>query len=127
MRAFRMDRLSEDASRVDRLVEAMARYDLEPDYQRQSDIWGEEKRQLFIDSLINGYDVPKLYFHRLSPGSTTSKRFAIVDGKQRLETIRGFLANKFPLADDFTDVQADSDAEVAAGKTYQELTDKHPA
>lgn len=126
MRTFRMDRLPEAESRIERLVEAMARYDLQPDYQRQSEIWSEEKRQLFVDSLINEYDVPKLYFHRLSAGAAPSKRFAIVDGKQRLETIRGFLANEFALADDFTDAQADSAADAAAGKTYRELTEKHP-
>src|SRR5689334_16372519 len=124
-----MEPLSKEASRVDRLVEAMARYDLEPDYQRQSGIWGEEKRQLFIDSLINGYDVPKLYFHRLSTRDRPSKRYAIVDGKQRLETVDAFLKNEFALAEDFVDVAADDgdDASAAANKTYRQLTEEHPA
>jgi hypothetical protein len=105
----------------------MARYDLTPEYQRQSDIWSEDKKQLFIDSLINGYDVPKLYFHKLSPKDRTSPSFAIVDGKQRLEAVRGFLGNAFPLSDDFVDVLADKNADAAAGKTYRQLTEQHPA
>lgn len=129
MRAFRMDPMPDNESTVDRLFEAMTRYNLQPDYQRQSSIWGEEKRQLFIDSLINGYDVPKLYFHRLDPTADKKNLYAIVDGKQRLETIRSFLRNEFPLGDDFTDVQAESDDQEseAAGKHYRMLTLEHPS
>ncbi len=127
MRTFSMERLPESDARVDRLVEAMARYDLQPDYQRQSGIWSEEKRQLFIDSLINGYDVPKLYFHRLPTRRTSSPVFSIIDGKQRLETIRGFLENEFTLSDDFEDSQAEKAADAAAGKSYRQLTQEHPS
>jgi len=108
----------------------MERYDLTPDYQRQSDIWSEDKKQLFIDSLINGYDVPKFYFHRRPKRdkSSSSSIFAIVDGKQRLEAIRGFVEGRFALSEEFADVLADdANADAAAGKTYLELTEKHPA
>ena len=36
-----------------------------PPYQRESSVWSLEKQQLFIDSLLNGYDVPKIYLHDL--------------------------------------------------------------
>jgi len=129
MPTFRMGRLSEAESRVDRLASALGRFELQPSYQRQSDVWGEEKRQLFIDSLLNGYDVPKLYFHRLPRAKTPAPVFAIVDGKQRLEAIRAFLKNEFALSQDFVDVEAESEshASIAGGKTYTELTQEHPA
>lgn len=127
MRVFSMDRLPAGDSRVEQLFEAMKRYELQPDYQRQSGIWSEDKRQLFIDSLINGYDVPKLYFHRLPASPPPSKVFAIVDGKQRLETIRGFLEGDFTLSDDFVDSQADGAPDAAAGKSYSQLTTEHPS
>ncbi len=38
---------------------------MDPVYQRQGEIWSLEKRQLLIDSIINRYDIPKLYFHKL--------------------------------------------------------------
>src|SRR5437899_10735953 len=101
MPGFRMLRLGDKESRVDRLAAALDRFEMQPPYQRQSDVWGEEKRQLFIDSLINGYDVPKLYFHRLPREKTPSKLFAIVDGKQRLEAIRALLSNECALSQDF--------------------------
>jgi hypothetical protein len=124
--SFRIGRLPETDSTVERLVSAMKRYDLKPDYQRQSDIWFEDKKQLFIDSLINGYDVPKLYFHRLPKGES-KHTFAIVDGKQRLEAIKGFFEGVFDLADDFEDVSApEAEAGLAAGMSYRELTERFP-
>ena len=49
-----------------------------------------DKRQLLIDSILNGYDVPKLDFHEFFPARLVDGKkfkYAIVDGKQRLETI----------------------------------------
>ena len=71
-----------------------------PPYQRESAVWSLDKQQLFIDSLLNGYDVPKLYLHDLR-GDEPTKVYAIVDGKQRLTTIWRFLDDGFPLAPDF--------------------------
>jgi hypothetical protein len=74
--------------------------DERPPYQRESAIWSIDKQQLFIDSLLNGYDVPKIYLHDLR-GKRPTKVYAIVDGKQRLTTIWDFLGDVFPLAPDF--------------------------
>ena len=72
----------------------------DPPYQRQSDAWSLAQRQLFLDSLLNGYDVPKLYLHDLR-GEHPSKVYGIVDGRQRLTAIWGYLDDAYPLADDF--------------------------
>jgi len=72
----------------------------DPPYQRESGAWSLDKRQLFIDSLLNGYDVPKIYLHDLR-GSHPTKVYTIVDGKQRLTTIWSYLDDGFPLASDF--------------------------
>ncbi len=103
--------------------------DLKPSYQRQSDIWQRDKRQLFIDSLINGYDIPKLYFHDLSWNNRgASKRYAIIDGKQRLEAINAFVNGEFPLSDDFEDVEHEGTdrAGAAARMRYAQLASAHP-
>lgn len=75
--------------------------DPRPAYQRNGDLWNLDKRQLFIDSLISGYDVPKLYLHHLTKKQNESKEnkntYAIIDGQQRLETMWNFIDNKFPL------------------------------
>jgi hypothetical protein len=46
--------------------------DVEPAYQRRGDIWTLEKKQLLIDSILNDYDIPKLYFHSISRKQKTS-------------------------------------------------------
>jgi hypothetical protein len=72
----------------------------DPPYQRESAVWSLDKQQLFIDSLLNGYDVPKIYLHDLR-GHHPTKVYAVVDGKQRLTTIWRFLEDGFPLAPQF--------------------------
>lgn len=72
----------------------------DPLYQRESSVWSLDKQQLFLDSLLNGYDVPKFYLHDLR-GEQPTKVYAIVDGKQRLTAIWSYLDDGFPLAADF--------------------------
>lgn len=102
--------------------------DMEPLYQRQGAIWSVEKQQLLIDSLVNEFDIPKIYFHQYTvprrDGSQTI-RWALIDGKQRLEAVFGFLENRFPLSESFVYL-ADGQND-AAGKTYRELASSHPA
>lgn len=74
--------------------------DDDPVYQRASDAWTLAQQQRFIDSLLNGYDVPKIYLHDLR-GRHPTKVYAVVDGKQRLTAIWAFLDDGFPLASDF--------------------------
>ena len=35
---------------------------ISPEYQREGGVWTKEKKQLLIDSILNDYDIPKLYF-----------------------------------------------------------------
>jgi hypothetical protein len=99
---------------------------VDPPYQRMGDIWTNDKRQLLIDSILNGFDIPKFYLHRLPRNSRegSSYKYAIIDGRQRLEAIWRFIDSDFALSDDFqyldnTDVKA-------AGFTYKELSEKYP-
>ncbi len=99
---------------------------LAPDYQRQGEIWPNEKKQLLVDSIINRYDIPKLYFHKLDRQSAVKKKknFAVIDGRQRLEAIFGFLDGDFNLSPDFEYLE---DEEVkAAGFSYADLAKKYP-
>lgn len=77
------------------------RINLDPPYQRESGVWSDEKKQLFIDSILNGFDVPKLYFHDIQ-AQKQPFGYAAIDGKQRLGAIWDFLGGQFPLAEDFT-------------------------
>lgn len=70
--------------------------DDDPPYQRAGDVWSLARQQLFIDSLLNGYDVPKIYLHDLR-GRHPTKVYAVVDGKQRLTALWSYLEDGFPL------------------------------
>jgi len=85
-----------------------------PPYQRPADRWSIGHRQRFIDSLLNGYDVPKLYFNDLR-GIHPTKVYAVIDGKQRLHAIWGFVAGAFGLADSFV-LEAEPDPALAAAR-----------
>lgn len=98
----------------------------DPPYQRNGDIWSLEKKQLLIDSIINRYDIPKLYFHRYDRKETrrTGKMYAIIDGRQRLETIIKFIEDSFPLGEDFVYLE---DPNIrASGMNYSELAKTYP-
>lgn len=96
-----------------------------PEYQRNSDVWTTDKRQLLIDSILNDYDIPKLYLHVLpSKKIGEVKSYAIIDGRQRLETIWGFIKGDFPLASDFRYL---NDPRIkAGGLTYADMSKEYP-
>ncbi|MBN9687673.1 MULTISPECIES: DUF262 domain-containing protein [unclassified Corallococcus] len=100
---------------------------MDPPYQRQGDIWPIPKRQLLIDSIINGYDLPKLYFHEYRKSKTVGADrfdFAVIDGKQRLQSIFQFIAGGFSLHED-TEYLHDKSINLG-GLTYQELAREYP-
>lgn len=95
---------------------------LDPVYQRQGEVWSRAKQALLIDSIINQFDIPKIYFHQHATPIVVDGekyKYSLVDGRQRLEAIWDFMDGKFPLADDF--VLLDSGSTSAAGKTFREL------
>lgn len=89
---------------VHELIRSIGVFKLDPGYQREGGIWTKERQQLFIDSLLNGFDVPPLYLHRLQPPEfhdDVAATYAVIDGRQRLEALVSFAENQFPLSSDF--------------------------
>ena len=86
----------------------------DPEYQTELR-WTLYQKQLFIDSLVRGIDIPKLYFDVRRVGD--NEIFYVVDGQQRINAIIEFIDNQFPLLPDADNVGT---VEVA-GKTYGEL------
>ncbi len=73
-----------------------------PVYQRRGRLWKKSQKQLLIDSILNGLDIPKFYFQFMPPAVENVRyNYAIIDGKQRIESILGFIDDKFPLSDEF--------------------------
>lgn len=82
-----------------------AMIDLDPPYQRKGRLWSTADKAYLIDSIINGFDVPKLYFADFQYGESALNQkqlpYAIIDGKQRLEAIFDFFDGKLVLNSDF--------------------------
>jgi hypothetical protein len=99
---------------------------MNPEYQRMGGVWTKEKRRLLIDSILNDYDLPKIYFHALSPEEVSASgfRFAVIDGRQRLEAIWGFMDGEFTLAPDF-EYQRDTQLNLG-GLSYEDIAKQHP-
>lgn len=114
-------------SAILRLNAEKERINVAPDYQRKGEVWTLEKRQLLIDSILNDYDIPKLYFHLLSNIQRKEQGnfdYSIIDGRQRIETIWSFANDEFPLSDEF--IYLDDQSIKASGLTYSELGLSYP-
>jgi hypothetical protein len=76
--------------------------DFDPDFQRTSRVWRGREQAFLIDSILNGFDIPKIYVadfttHNVPELNRRDKSYAVIDGKQRLTAINAFLDDKFPL------------------------------
>lgn len=65
--------------------------DLNPDFQRHL-VWNMKQKSRLIESTLLGIPLPVFYFSQDKDGV-----FHVVDGLQRLSTIRDFMSNKFYL------------------------------
>jgi hypothetical protein len=92
-----------------------ARIDPQPDYQRPA-VWSLGQKQLLIDTILRGYDVPKFYWRKVSTGPD---KYEVIDGQQRLRTIWDFQAGGFPLPKDADAVSGHK----VAGLRYEDLPD----
>ena len=102
--------------------------DLAPPYQRRGRIWSTHDKAFLVDSILNGYDIPKIYiadFTYVSSALNTSKKsYAVIDGRQRFESFFDFFDDRFSLAETF--VFLEDPTLRLHGLSYPELKSKHP-
>lgn len=102
--------------------------DMNPAYQRHGRLWSTTDKAFLIDSILNEYDVPKIYIADFTFGNTRLNKqglsYAIIDGKQRFEAIFDFFDGKLALDEEFVFEQ--NPALKLAGLAYRELTNNHP-
>ncbi|WP_330111988.1 DUF262 domain-containing protein [Cetobacterium somerae] len=65
--------------------------DLQPNFQR-GEVWSEKKKKKLIDTILRNWQVPPI--HMLEKKNSTEE---ILDGQQRLATIRDFFDNKIQI------------------------------
>jgi hypothetical protein len=96
---------------------------MDPPYQRRGRLWSDTDKAYLIDSILNGYDVPKLYMADFTWGNSNLNRkklpYAIIDGKQRFEAIFDFIDGKITLNEDF--VYLENPSLPLAGLSYKDL------
>ncbi|MGB6221949.1 HNH endonuclease family protein [Haloferula sp.] len=91
------------------------RIDTNPDFQRPA-VWSRGQKQLLIDTILRGYDIPKLYWRKIA---SKPDRYDVVDGQQRLRTVFEFQSGDFRLSKDADPI----DGEEIAGIGYSDLPD----
>ncbi|MBN7786924.1 DUF262 domain-containing protein [Ponticoccus gilvus] len=95
--------------------------DLSPAFQRRS-VWSKKSKSRFIESLILGIPIPQIL---LAEESEERNSYLVLDGKQRLSTIREFFEGKFEDGSPFK-LQGLDDMEELNGKTWRDLEHHHP-
>jgi len=97
---------------IDRLIND--EIDMNTDFQRHADLWTPSKMSRLIESILIRFPLPAFYFD-----ATNDDKWLIVDGLQRLSSIRKFVVEK-----DQQKILRLSDLEYLKdfnGKTYQNL------
>lgn len=92
--------------------------DLDPDFQRRN-VWSAKAKSRFIESLLLGVPIPQILLSA-RPGKKSS--FLVLDGKQRLISIKEFLDGKLPNGRKFRlrDLRILTDLE---GKCWDDMKD----
>ncbi len=90
--------------------------DLNPRFQRRN-AWNDQKRSRLIESLIIGAPIPQIV---LAEDPNKKKSFLVIDGKQRLLTVAGYLNSEIPYwtRNDLTGLKARANLN---GVTYNQL------
>lgn len=102
--------------------------DMSPSYQRHGRLWSKTDKAFLIDSILNEYDVPKIYVADFTFGHSPLNRsrmsYAIIDGKQRLEAIFDFFSGELVLDERFMLEEAPNLK--LGGLGYPDLRKTHP-
>jgi hypothetical protein len=102
--------------------------DMNPPYQRRGRLWSKTDKAYLIDSILNDYDIPKVYIADFTFGESklNNKKlsYAIIDGKQRLESILDFFDGKLVLDDEF--VYRENPNLKLSGLGYPDLKKNYP-
>lgn len=84
--------------------------DMDPEYQRGYD-WSDEDREYLIDSIFENLDIGKFVLVKLSSDEWAKRgvSFEILDGKQRLNTLKLFYENRLKYKGKFYNELSPSD------------------
>lgn len=97
---------------------------------QRSYVWERSRKTGLIESMIIGYPVPPIYAKRVDDGSGQrgGNIYYVMDGKQRLSTVKEFLNDEFALTDipavTYMDDELGEECEIdISGMKFSELPD----
>ena len=97
---------------------------------QRSLVWERARKSALIESMILGYPIPAVFAKRMDDGSGKrgSNTYYIMDGKQRLSTVKEFLNDEFALSKlpPITYFDTDEDKEIKldiSGMKFSDLPD----
>lgn len=79
------------------------KYNYTPGCQRESNVWGDDTKSFLIDSILKNYPLPPIFLRPKTNNENGKTIYDVIDGKQRLETIKDFINNNVRIPDDFSD------------------------
>lgn len=86
-------------------------------YQRSDQVWPSQARSFLIETLCNGYPLPKFILNQVYAGRSKEPVKEIVDGQQRTKVITDFFNNTLRLSKTLANKEI-------AGKIYDELAEE---
>lgn len=97
---------------------------------QRSYVWERTRKSALIESMILGYPIPAVFAKRIDDGTGKrgSNTYFIMDGKQRLSTVKEFLNDEFALSNlkpiTYFDTEADKEIELdISGMKFSDLPD----
>jgi Translation elongation factors (GTPases) len=78
------------------------KFNFEPPYQREGDVWTETKKSFLIDTILKNYPMPPIFL-RQKIDSNGKTMYDVIDGKQRLTSIISFINGDISLPDNFSE------------------------
>ena len=88
------------------------------DYQREENVWSSYMKSYFIESILLGYPIPKLFLYVNYDLHTRKSIKEIVDGQQRSAALRQFYENNLQ-------VSVKIETKEFHGKKYRHLSEQH--
>ena len=117
------EKINTETPTINNLVKKLEEeeYFIDNSFQRRL-IWTEKQKIRLIETILMCFPMPEIYVwqERADPESG-DRRSSIVDGQQRLNAIRQFIANEFPLKK--AALENEHRTEKYAGKLWKQLDD----
>lgn len=79
----------------------LKKYKLDPPYQRDINVWSIEQKSFLLDTIFKNFPIPPIFLEQKIDSDTGITNYDVIDGKQRLSTIIGFINNEVPLPKEF--------------------------